>query len=260
MLDRFARNSAVRLFALTTRLGIQRVPLFNRVFLASYSLYKEYFEAGPIAGLKEFAPSGSLVIDVGANVGFFTVRFAGWVGDEGKVIAIEPEEQNHRHLREALSRAGLLGRVAFLKAVAAAEYGTTFLDINPLHPADHKLSLNGTGIPVPAVSIDGLVRDNRDHAVTLVKIDVQGAEMLVLEGCRETLRTARPALFVELDEQALNRFGTSIVGVLDYLSGYGYLPYWLTSKGLRRKADTEEIRTTAKQRGYVDVLFLPAAV
>jgi FkbM family methyltransferase len=259
MVKKFARNAAVKLFALMTRLGIQRVPLFTRVFLALYSLYKGYFEAGPIGGLEEFAPPGSLVIDVGANVGFFTVRFAGWVGQDGMVIAIEPEDQNHQHLLTTLARAGLLGRVTALKAVAAGEYGTMFLELNPLHPADHKLSLNGIGIPVPAVNIDGLMRDNPDYKLTLVKIDVQGAEMLVLEGSRETLRRVRPALFVELHEEGLGKFGTSISAILEYLSGYGYLPYWLSSKGSHRKADTEEIHARATQHGYVDVLFLPVA-
>jgi hypothetical protein len=58
-----------------------------------YLVQKQYFEAGPIDRLREFVPAGSLVIDVGTNVGFFSLRFASWVGDCGKVVAIEPEDR-----------------------------------------------------------------------------------------------------------------------------------------------------------------------
>jgi FkbM family methyltransferase len=258
MLKQFARNSAVKLFGLAARMRLHRVPLFDRAFLASYSIYKQYFEAGPIDGLKEFVPPGALVIDVGANVGFFAVRFARWVGGSGKVIAIEPEQENFGRLLSALGRAGVLDRVQVIKAVAAAEPGTRFLEINPLHPADHKLSVDDSGTPVAAVTIDELARAEPEKA-TLIKIDVQGAEMLVLRGSAEVLRTARPALFIELHDASLRRFGASSAAVLNYLSGFGYVPHWLEHGSPHQKTDLEGIRAAAAQSGYVDVLFLADA-
>ena len=256
MLASLARDSVVRLFGLTARLGLHRLPLFNRVFLALYSVYKKYVEAGPIEALSEFVPQGSLVVDVGANVGFFSLRFARWVGDAGKVIAIEPEDHNFNALVAALKREGLSDRVQALKAVAAAKSGTTFLEINPLHPADHKLSRDNTGLPVTAVTLDELVQGHIGPGPALIKIDVQGAEMLVLEGAAETLRTAGPALFVELHEDGLNRFGTSVSAILDYLSAYGYQPYWLARSAPHEKASRSEIHDKVARIGYVDVLFL----
>ena len=87
-----------------------------------------------------------------------------------------------------------------------------FLEINPLHPADHKLSRDGSGLPVSAVTLDDLVPDKRNLRPALVKIDVQGAEMLVLMGATGVLTTAAPALFIELHEEGLNKFGTSVCG------------------------------------------------
>lgn len=250
------KNFAVKLFGLTAKLGFHRVPVFNRAFLPLYAIYKRYFEAGPIDRLKEFVPSGSWVIDVGANVGFFSLRFAKWVGDGGKVISIEPEDRNYDSLVLALKRGGLLGRVDALKAVAAAVPGTTLLEINPLHPADHKLSRDGTGLPVTAVTLDGLVQDKSRLRPALVKIDVQGAEMLVLEGATNILRSAGPALFVELHEEGLSKFGTSVSAILNHLSGYGYEAYWLMRAGAHRKASPAEIHAKVARIGYVDVLFL----
>ena len=259
MLQSFVKNAAVKLFAFTAKAGVHRLPGFHRVFLTLYPIYKQYFEAGPIDQLREFVPDGSLVIDVGANIGFFSLRFAEWVGDGGKVIAIEPEDQNYENLIAALKRAGLGDRVQALKAVAAAEPGMTFLEINPLHPADHKLSRNGTGLPVTAVTLDGLVQDKGPLRPALVKIDVQGAEMLTLQGMTDILKIAGPALFIELSEQGLLKFGTSVSAILHLLSDNGYEPYWLTRSGHRNATRSEiDVRTAGAE--YVDVLFLKNAV
>lgn len=259
MLQNFIRNSAVQLFGLVSKLGVHRLPMFERVFLVLYAGYKQYFEAGPIERLQEFVPNGSVVIDVGANVGFFSLRFAQWVGRGGGVISIEPEDRNYEILISALKRKDLLGRVRTVKAVAAATAGTMFLEINHLHPADHKLSRDGTGVAVEAVRLDDLVQDKGMLRPSLVKIDVQGAEMLVLQGAPDILRLSRPALFVELQEEGLQKFGTSVSAILDHLSRCGYEPYWLMRTGPHQRTSPAEIYAKAARSGYVDVLFLQTA-
>src|SRR3977135_2308144 len=98
MFQSFMRNAAVLSYGLIARCGLHRFPVFHRIFLTFYAIYKQRFEAGPIDRLRDFVPSGSLVIDVGANVGFFSLRFAKWVGDGGKVISVEPEDRNYNAL------------------------------------------------------------------------------------------------------------------------------------------------------------------
>jgi FkbM family methyltransferase len=256
MIPKLIGTMLVRLFGLLARIGLHRAPVFERVFPPLYAGYKRYFEAGPIDGLQEFVPSGSLVIDVGANIGFFSLRFAKWVGDGGKVISVEPEDRNYNDLVSALQRKGLISRVDALKAAAAAVPGMMFLEINPLHPADHKLSPDGSGVAVRAVVLDDLVRDKSDLKLSLIKIDVQGAEMLVLEGASSILKGAGPALFVELHEMGLRRSGSSVAAILAYLSNYGYEGYWLMRTGPHRKASPAEIHRKVARSEYVDVLFL----
>jgi FkbM family methyltransferase len=245
MFQSLIRNSAVQLFGLAAKLGVHRLPLFDRIFLVLYAGYKRHFEAGPIERLQEFIPTGSVVIDVGANVGFFSLRFARWVGSGGEVISIEPEDRNYETLVAALKRQSPSGRVRALKAVAAAAAGPMFLEINQLHPADHKLSRDGTGVAVEAVRLDDLVQDKGVRKPSLVKIDVQGAEMLVLQGAPDILRLAGPALFIELHEEGLQRFGASVSAILDHLSQFGYEPYWLIRNGPHRKSSLAEIRAKA---------------
>ena len=67
------------------------------VFEACYEIYKRLIEA-PHA-LRAHVQPGTIVVDVGANVGFFTRYFAEWTGADGRVLAIEPEQQNFERLK-----------------------------------------------------------------------------------------------------------------------------------------------------------------
>jgi hypothetical protein len=58
----------------------------------------------------------------------------------------------------------------------------------------------------------------------------------------------------------LSRFGTSVSAILDHLGAYGYSAYWLAPSGPYRRASAAEIHARVAEIGYVDVLFLKAAV
>jgi FkbM family methyltransferase len=172
------------------------------------------------------------------------------------VIALEPEHHNFNTLVRVLKKDGLSHRVRAVRAVAAATSGTAFLEINPLHPADHKLSVDDAGVPVDAVTLDELVVGYSSFRTSLIKIDVQGAEMLVLKGAANVLRMHGPALFVELHEEGLNRFGTSAAAILGHLADEGYTAHWLLRSGPPERATDAEIYARIAQSSYVDVLFL----
>jgi hypothetical protein len=89
----------------------------------------------------------------------------------------------------------------------------------------------------------------------MIKIAVQGAELRVLEEATGVLARDRPALFVELDPQALARFGSGISSVLDFLGSPGYRPYLLARSGAQPPS-AATIDETVARRGYADVLFL----
>jgi methyltransferase FkbM-like protein len=88
---------------------------------------------------------------------------------------------------------------------------------------------------------------------------VQGAEMLVLQGAADILRLYRPALFVELSEDGLQRFGSSVSEVIDYLSRSDYEAFWLTRAGPHQRASEQDIQVSVRRHGYVDVLFLKSS-
>jgi FkbM family methyltransferase len=258
-MKKIIQHAGLAAYGSLARTGVIRQRWARRLFLAAYSAYKTWIESGPVHRLEEFVAPGSTVVDVGANVGFFTVKFARWVGEQGQVIAIEPDFENFETLAAALAAAGLKRRVRLHKAAAAAEAGSVRFQRNELHPGDHRIALGDAGIVVPAVTVDDLVVAAGAKSISLVKIDVQGAEMLVLAGAKRTLDTMRPALFVEVDDDALLSFGSSACALVAHVERAGYLMHELIDDGPPQKLSHERLFASLKRGSYTDVLFLPAS-
>ena len=252
------QQAALSVYGTVARTGIMKQPRARRLFLAAYWAYKKWIEAGPVDRLKDLVTPGSTVVDVGANVGFFTLKFARWVGEPGQVIAIEPDVENFEMLAAKVGAAGFEQRVRLHQAVATAEAGYAHFQRNELHPGDHRITLGDGGIVVSAVTVDDLVFAAGGQSVSLVKVDVQGAEMLVLAGAKRTLAEIRPTLFVEVDDNALLAFGSSASALVAYVEGAGYQMYELTSDGAPRKLAPDRLFAKLKGGSYIDVLFLPA--
>lgn len=194
-----------------------------------------------------------MVIDVGANVGFFTLQFASWMEAGGKVLAVEPEAVNYSRLQRAVIEAGLTTVVEAVQVAAADTTGEGFLEINRMHPGDHKLSANG--VRVPMTTVDQLMAVRGWPDVSLIKIDVQGAEARVLAGADQTIDRFRPALFVEVSDEGLKRYGSSAEALLKTCTARGYSIYTLNRRDTFRLLGVSQATALAKQKGYVDLLL-----
>lgn len=235
--------------------GVLNTALGRSLFETTYWLYKRYYEAGAIMSLQKWVRPGTMVIDVGANIGYFTLPFASWVQDGGKVLAIEPEDVNYTRLQRRVTRAGFAPVVEIVRVAAADTAGDGLLEINPVHPGDHRLGTRG--VPVMMTTIDSLLAARGWPEVSLLKADVQGAEARVLAGAQETIERFRPALFLEVSDEALKRYGSSAEELLT-----DYAKRWYTIHTLKRDAASaslaiNEAVNLAKSRGYVDLLFCP---
>ena len=246
-------DALVRLYGRAASGGVLDRPRPRRAYECVYLTYKRLIEAGPVDGLRGLVATGSTVFDVGANIGFFSLCFARWVGPEGRVIAIEPEARNIASLRRRVSRAGVSDVVTCVQAAAADRSGQVRLALNPGHPGDHHLAKNGE--PVAAVTLDELAAGD-PRRVTLVKIDVQGAESMVLAGAHRLIAQHRPAIFAEVHEPSLMRLGSSRRELIAALGALGYGGRRLTRSGIGRPEDPEEL-IEQSSAGYIDVLFLP---
>jgi FkbM family methyltransferase len=224
------------------------------LFEGAYYIYKRFLEAGDIRVLGRFVEPGALVIDVGANIGFFTRFFGRCVSQGGKVIAIEPESSNFQRLNQMLFRTGFRTVVEPIQAVAASQSGVLRLRINPLHPADHKIAQEG--VPVDSVSLDELVAERHWPMVSLIKIDVQGAEGMVLQGARQTIERFHPALFLELDDDNLRAMQADAEAIIGLLRAYGYAFYRIIKGKISSPLEMRDCLKLCSAGRYADFLCL----
>ena len=229
-MNKFLGNALIGLYRVVKASGGLDTPLGRRIFEASYFLYKEQLEAGPIQILRQWVKPKTFVIDVGANIGFFTRQFATWVTDGGKVIAVEPEPVNYARLQHTIAEAGLVEVVEIVHAAVAEATGEGFLEINPGHPGDHKLGTKG--VPVAMTTIDELLTTRGWPAVSLIKVDVQGAEERVLAGARRAMQRFHAALFLEVDDHLLRQYGSSAGELLASVVEQGYIVHSRVGKSL----------------------------
>jgi FkbM family methyltransferase len=163
------------------------------------------------------------VVDVGANLGYFSLLASKLVGAEGRVVALEPNSENCRLLLSSL-RLGAISNVE-LFPVAAAEapgwaYYATHVGSNGGLVDDGDL-LSRFGNVVPTFRLDDLVRGKVD----LLKMDVEGAEGRVVQGATRVIEKDRPIVTTELKEEMLQRVsGRSVADYLGYFGDLGYLP------------------------------------
>jgi FkbM family methyltransferase len=161
---------------------------------------------------------GSLFVDVGANVGVYTL----WAIEAGaEVIAVEPSPTARERLSSNLGLNGYSAEI--VPAALAGEEGTMRLTTE-LDNQNHLVlsgAENGTGsVEVPVLTLDGVVGD---RTVDGLKVDVEGAERLVLTGARRLLAEQRIKLIqLEWNESSEALLGETREPIVELLSGHGY--------------------------------------
>jgi FkbM family methyltransferase len=172
--------------------------------------------------LQRFVRPGATVVDVGANIGYNTVHAARLAGQHGRVIAVEPTPDNLEVLRRNVA-AARLANVTVAPVAAGRDAGVRELfmrgavsAVNSFFPQSCYAHVTEV-LRVPVVRLDDLV----DGDAAVVKIDVEGAELDVLEGMPRLLAGRGVALIVEWHP------------LLQQLAGYApdELPRWLLERG-----------------------------
>lgn len=186
----------------------------------------ELHEQAELEHLARHLVQGGTVLDVGANLGAFSLNLAARRPDL-RFHALEPVSATHGWLRVNIRRNAMEERVRAYRLAVADRPGT--LEITSTRHTDNHLVLDaseggGTGPreQVPVVTLDAFVAAENIGPVALLKVDVEGAEPLVLAGAVELLRRDRPDLLLEVEEQHLVRFQSSIRSLEAFLATHGY--------------------------------------
>ncbi len=161
---------------------------------------------------EEHVRPGSVVLDVGAHVGYYTVLSAVLAGARGAVWAFEPNPRNARFLRRHAEINGLRN-VRVTEAAASDAAGTARFDFGS-GSGTGRLAAGGA-LEVCTIRLDDFCAEH-GIAPSAVKIDVEGAERAVLEGARETLARHRPVVFLSTHGDDVHR------ACLRYMAASGY--------------------------------------
>jgi len=175
------------------------------------------------------------VLDIGANAGFFTLLAAARVGPAGRVVAFEPIPAVRRELAANVARNGFANVAVREEAVSDRRARLRIFE----GPREHRgisslrqLEEAAASLEVPAIALDDLQHEL--GPVRLAKIDVEGAELLVLQGAAAVVARDHPHLVIEFTDEYLRAFGHSAEALGSWLLERGYALYRIEPTGLIR--------------------------
>ena len=177
-------------------LPVFRGPLKGKKWVVRSGVFAYYlgtYEYGNQRLLHESVSPGGTVYDIGAHVGFYTLVASSIVGGRGRVVAFEPLPRNLKFLRKHIELNGVANVQVIDKAVADAN-GKVLFSLGEGSSMGH-MSDKGE-IEVDVVNLDSLIEERVIAPPDFVKIDVEGAEFLVLTGAKRMLDEYYPDILL----------------------------------------------------------------
>lgn len=184
--------------------------------------------------LHRFISPGMVVIDGGANSGIYTILAAKLVGPSGLVISFEPGREAFSVLERNVCLNHLHNVRTYHMALSDKE-GTAALYHHGQAPNSYSLGAPDTAEVafevVESCSLSFVLPEEVAQRVGLIKLDVEGAEELVLRGAQLILTCSHPTIIFEANGAAAKRLGLSPTGSWDLLGSLGYRFFSLTELG-----------------------------
>ena len=193
--------------------------------------------------MSRFLREGDSFIDVGANIGIVSIIAARIVGEAGCVYAIEALPQT----REALEKNIDLNKIQNIKVVAAAlldeDRTVEIFASNDGNIGGSSISAVGDkaiGISVSGRSLNSLQDEGIITKCDVMKMDIEGAEMLALRGMSNLFSTGKPrGVMIEISETLLKQFDTQPEEILSFFEDLGYEWYSTSRKGFTKFCRSE---------------------
>lgn len=156
---------------------------------------------------------GMTCLDVGGNIGYYTLLESNIVGNTGKVIAIEPSPPNFEHLKKNLSIQDAKNVDAYNFAAGDVDGEVNFLVYRESNgsftiPDGETTNLPGDLIKVQAKRLDTFLDELKINHVDFVRMDVEGYEHHIIEGMKNIIKNSKPMFQIEVHVTLLGKEGT----------------------------------------------------
>jgi len=174
--------------------------------------------------MKRDIKKGDTVVDMGANIGYFTCLFAQLVGETGKVFAFEPEPNNFQLLKKNVEVNGYKNVTIEQKAVTNETQKIIMYLSNS--PKDHRIysyDQNRNSIEIDGITLDDYFRDFKNK-ISFIKSNIQGADCGAIQGMMSVLEKSKPniKIIMEFSPSMLKGFGSDPGECLDLLINKGF--------------------------------------
>jgi FkbM family methyltransferase len=185
------------------------------------------FELDEIDFLKKILKPGDFFIDIGCNVGLFSLIASQLVGEKGKVICFEPTPKTFKRLKENIEL-NSFNNIDSKNIGLSNEIGQLFLNQSEngfdawntfASNIDYKFQ---NKVKVDVSTLDNEIQNLDKNKISLIKIDVEGWEKFVLEGAKEILVNYSPVLLIEFTESNTFAAGYMVQEIYMFLTSLGY--------------------------------------
>ena len=222
------------------------------IYKPLYFKFKTIQDAFEIRLIHKYIKKGDIVLDIGANIGFYANVFSKFVGYTGKVYCFEPDPVNSKFL---ISNTKKFNNVELVQKAVADKKGTlTFYTSHRLN-VDHrtyKPDKFNKSFEVASISIDEFI--NGRFNVDFIKMDIQGAEYDALTGMVKTLKENDLVLLLEFWPYGLKQAGSSVEDIIHFLDGYNFIVYILNNKELRLIQEKDLKMLQFKEENYFNII------
>jgi len=187
-------------------------------------LTNEKYEEFETEIVKKLIKKGDIVLDVGANIGYFTLIFAKLVGKNGRVFAFEPDPTNFNLLKKNVEANGYQNVILNDKALSN-KTGKTKLFLSDTNFGDHMIvdtKEDRNSVEVEMTTGDDYFRDLNEQ-INFIKMDIQGAEIDALNGMSSLLKKMNDVkILIEFEPRRLKNFVNDTSKLLEILEEFDF--------------------------------------
>ena len=166
-----------------------------------------------------------IVVDIGANIGYYSIIAAKRVGEEGKVFAYEPENENLILLEKNIE-INSFNNIIAIKVALSNQFGTSKLYLTEDNKGTHSLIDNrqtNNSVAVGTDTLDHSLEQFGFPKIDLIKMDIEGAEILALDGFKRVIDTSpNLIMFIEFYPNAIRRLKREPIELLNNLKELGF--------------------------------------
>lgn len=192
--------------------------------LGMYLRTQNEFEPLQTSRFLKQVKKGDVVMDIGANIGYYTILASKKVGPSGKVYAFEPYSKNLTLLKKNIALNTCTNVVVVAEAVSDTSAKKPF-EVDRANPGESRLAAHKSkksDMLVTTITLDSFLKREKIKKADVIKMDIEGAEIQAILGAKNLLKNSKKiTLFIECNVRALARFDKTPLGLTSLLEGFG---------------------------------------